>query len=85
MPKGYPTLTSEQKQEIINRVKEKGERVADLSKEYGIKPNVIYNLLRGQVSGPNTLLELAKLKREKEALLQIIGQLVADQRLGKKS
>lgn len=85
MPRGYPTLTSEQKQEIINRVKEKGERVAELSKEYGVKPNTIYNLLRGQVSGPNTLLELAKLKREKQALLQIIGQLVADQRLGKKS
>jgi len=85
MPRGYPTLTGEQKQEIINRVKEKGERVADLSKEYGVKPNAIYNLLRGQVTGTNTLLELSKLKREKEALLQIIGQLVADQRLGKKS
>ena len=85
MPRGYPSLTPEQKQELINRVKEKGERVADLAQEYGIKPKVIYNLLRGQVSGPNTLLELAKLKREKEALLQIIGQLVADQRLGKKS
>jgi transposase-like protein len=85
MPRGYPALSIEQKQEIINRVKEKGERVADLSQEYGVKPKVIYNLLRGMVSGPNTLLELAKLKREKEALLQIIGQLVADQRLGKKS
>jgi transcriptional regulator with PAS, ATPase and Fis domain len=30
-------------------------------------------------------LELAKLKREKEALLKIIGQLIVDQRLGKKS
>ena len=85
MPKGYPSLTSEQKLEIINRVKEKGERVVDLAKEYGVVAKVIYNLLRGQVSGPNTLLELAKLKREKKALLQIIGQLVADQRLGKKT
>jgi len=85
MPRGYPSLSIEQKQEIINRVKEKGERVAGLAQEYGVQPKVIYNLLRGTVSGPNTLLELAKLKREKEALLQIIGQLVADQRLGKKS
>jgi len=85
MPRGYPSLTVEQKQEIINRVREKGESVADLAKEYGVKPKIIYNLLRGTVSGPNTLLELAKLKREKEALLQIIGQLVADGRLGKKS
>ena len=85
MPKGYPSLTSEQKQDIIKRVKEQGQRVGDLAQEYGVKPNAIYSLLRGQVSGPNTLLELAKLKREKEALLQIIGQLIADQRLGKKS
>ena len=85
MPKGYPSLSHEQKQEIINRVREKGEQVADLAKEYGVKPKNIYKLLRGLVSGPNTLLELARLKREKEALLQIIGQLVANNKLGKKS
>ena len=84
MPRGYPSLSLEQKQVIINRVKEQGERVADLAVEYGVKPKIIYNLLRGIVSGPNTLLELAKVKREKEALLLIIGQLIADQRLGKK-
>ncbi len=33
MPRGYPSLTREQKQEIISRIKDKGERVADLSKE----------------------------------------------------
>jgi transposase-like protein len=85
MPRGYPSLTSEQKQEIINRVKEKGEPVADLAKEYGVVPKTIYNLLSKQVTGPNTLLELAKVKREKEALIQIIGQMVAEQRLGKKT
>jgi len=29
-------------------------------------------------------LELAKLKREKDALLKIVGQLIVDQKLGKK-
>ena len=37
----------------------------------------------GQSSG--ALLELAKLKREKDALLKIVGQLIVDQKLGKKS
>jgi transposase-like protein len=46
MPRGYPSLTEEQKQEIIKRIKEKGERVPDLAKEYGIIPKTIYNLLR---------------------------------------
>jgi len=38
MPKGYPSLTPEQKREIIARFKEKGERVADLAQEYGVSP-----------------------------------------------
>lgn len=84
MTKGYPSLGEEQKQEIIRRIKEKGETVSDLAKEYGIVPKTIYNLLRRTAQGPGALLELAKLKREKDVLLQIIGQLTADQKLGKK-
>lgn len=84
MPKGYPSLGEEQKQEIIKRIKEKGERVPELAKEYGIAPKTIYNLLRKTVQGSGALLELAKLKRENEALLKIIGQLTAQERLGKK-
>jgi len=82
--KGYPSLSPEQKREIIGRIKEKGERVADLAKEYGIQPRTIYGHLSrsGQHSG--TLLELSKLKREKDALLKIVGQLIVDQKLGKK-
>lgn len=85
MPRGFPTLTREQKQEIINRIKEKGERVADLAKEYGVAPKTLYNLLSRSAQNPGALLELSKLKRENEALLKIIGQLIADQKLGKKT
>jgi transposase-like protein len=84
MPRGYPQLTNEQKQEIINRIKEKGEKVSDLSKEYGVVPKTIYNLLRKTAQGAGALLELAKLKRENEALLKIIGHLTVQERLGKK-
>ena len=84
MPKGFPALTPEQKQEVIKRIKEKGERVQDLAKEYGVVPKTIYNLLARQVHSTGALLELAKVKRENEALLKIIGQLVADQKMGKK-
>ena len=84
MPKGYPSLSEEQRQEVIKRIKEKGERVADLAKEYGVVPKVIYNLLRRTAQGSGALLELAKLKRENEALLKIIGQLTAQEKLGKK-
>jgi len=84
MPKGYPSLAPEQKQEIIARIKEKGERVVDLAKEYGVNPRIIYGYLSRSGQGSGALLELAKLKREKDALLKIVGQLVVDQKLGKK-
>lgn len=81
---GYPLLTPEQKREIIARVKEKGERVADLAKEYGVQPRTIYGYLSRSGQNSGIVLELSKLKREKEALLKIIGELIADQKLGKK-
>jgi transposase-like protein len=85
MPRGIPSLTQEQKEEILRRVKENGERVPDLSKEYGVALKPIYNMLRNGATQPNTVLELARLKREHESLLKIIGQLVADQKMGKKT
>ena len=76
MPKGYPSLTSKQKEEIILRIKEKGEKVTDLCKEYGVWSKTIYTLLKKQVNQPNVVLELAKIKREGDTLLQIVGELV---------
>lgn len=85
MPRGYPSLSTEQKQEVISRIKDKGEKVSDLAKEYGVVPKVIYNLLSRSVQGSANLLELAKLKREHEALLKIVGELLIGQKLGKKT
>ena len=85
MPRGYPSLSTEQKQEVIKRIKDKGEKVSDLAKEYGIVPKAIYNLLSRSVQGSANLLELAKLKREHEALLKIVGELLISQKLGKKT
>jgi len=84
MPRGYPALSQEQKQEVVVQIKDKGERVADLAKEYGVLPRNIYGLLSRSGQNSNALLELAKIKREKDALLKIVGQLIVDQKLGKK-
>lgn len=85
MPRGIPSLDAEQRKTVLERIKEKGERVPDLAKEYGVNPNIIYRLLGNQTQGDSLHLELAKLKRENEALLKIIGRLVADNRAGKKN
>jgi len=50
MPRGYPSLFPEQKREIIARIKEKGERVADLAQEYGVQPRIIYGYLNCSIA-----------------------------------
>ena len=82
--KAFPSITLEQKQEIIDRVRKKGEKVSDLAKEYGIIPKKIYNILARSTQNSGALLELSKLKRENDALLKIVGELIVDQKLGKK-
>lgn len=84
MTKGYPSLNQQQKEEVISRVKDKGELVADLAKEYGVSAKAIYGYLARSGQNSSLLLEISKLKREKEALLKIVGQLIVDQKLGKK-
>ncbi|MBM3590670.1 MAG: hypothetical protein FJX30_04800 [Alphaproteobacteria bacterium] len=84
MPRGIPSLTEIQKQEIIKRVINKGARAVDLAREYKFDPKIIYNLLKTKANQHQAVLELAKLKRENEALISIIGQLVADSKIEKK-
>lgn len=84
MPRGYPILRIKQKEEIIIRIKEKGEKVSDLAKEYGINPKNIYNLLENQINQSSIALELSKSRKEKDFLLQIIGQLVFESKSQKR-
>ena len=72
------------KKEIIHRVTDNGEKVSELSKEYGVVAKTIYKLLGRKANQSSAVLELSKLRRENEALLSIIGSLVAESKLGKK-
>jgi transposase-like protein len=85
MPRGYPALTAKQKQEIVAKINDNGEKVSDLSKEYGVVPKTIYNLLKKQINQPNIALELAKVRRERDVLLQMVGQFVLDNKARKKN
>jgi len=85
MPTGYPSLTAKQKQEIITRINDNGEKVSDLSKEYGVWSRTIYNLLKSSVNQPNTALELSRVIRERDALLKVVGQLYFESKKNKKN
>ncbi len=76
MPRGYPALNESQKKEIICRITDNGDKVSELSKEYGVVSKTIYKLLGRKTDQSSAVLELSKLRRENEALLSIIGSLV---------
>ena len=84
MPTGYPALTTKQKEEIITRIRDKGEKVPDLAREYGVWSKTIYNLLRNKVNQPNMVLELARVIRERDALLKVVGELFVENKMNKK-
>lgn len=73
----------EVKAEIIAKVKS-GEKVAELSKQYGISEQSIYSWLKQKVEGIVSVLEHNKVKKENEQLKQIIGVLTLELEKSKK-
>jgi len=70
-------VAHEVKAEILAKVKA-GEKVADLSKQYGISEQSIYSWLKQNVTGMVSILEHNKLKKENDQLKQIIGVLTLE-------
>ena len=63
---------------------DKGEKVPDLAKEYGVWSKTIYNLLRNKINQPNIALELARVIRERDVLLKVVGELFVENKINKK-
>jgi transposase-like protein len=74
MKKGYK-VSKEVKEQILNRIKNEGIPVAQAAEEHGLSTRTIYSWLsRGAIGAP-TWNELNKLKRERDELLRIVGEL----------
>jgi transposase len=72
--KGY-RIAKEIKDEILVKIKNEGQSVADAATNYGIHTGTIYNWLGTNAKGVVSVLEHNKLKKENEQLKQIIGDL----------
>jgi len=80
---GYKT-PPETKQEILAKIKQ-GQQVSDLASAYGISPRTIYKWLQKQADGPGgSNHEVGKLRRERDALLKLVGELTLKLSKGKK-
>jgi transposase len=73
----FNPIAVEVKQEILEKIK-KGEKVADLAKQYGVSEVTIYSWLKKKAIGTVSLLEYNRLKNENAQLKQIIGVLTLE-------
>jgi len=78
-------VAKEIKQEILGKVK-LGQKVMDLSKQYGVSDKTIYYWLR-QNTGEDVVsaVKYNKLKRENEELKRLLGEITLEMSLGKKN
>ena len=78
-------VSKDVKEQRLKRVKEDGVPIAQLAEEHGLKPHTIYQWITRTVTAPPSILELARLKRENQALKELIGELTMELRLEKKN
>lgn len=74
---GYKRIPKEIKDEVLARVKQ-GEKAPQLAQEYGISVKSIYNWLSSGVKSEVSMLEYARLKRERDDLLRLVGNLTLE-------
>jgi len=66
-------IAPEVREQIINRIKNDGISVAQAAKEHGVSDASIYGWLGRKVTGMPSILEMARLKRENDELLRLVG------------
>jgi transposase-like protein len=63
------------KEQIINRIKNDGITVQQAATDHGVSTATIYTWLGAKTEGGPSIMEIAKLKKENEELLKMIGLL----------
>lgn len=74
MKKHY-RIAPEVKEQILKRIKEEGVSVAHAAKDHGVSEATIYTWLGAGASGAPSWAEIAKLRRENKALLELVGEI----------
>ncbi len=79
-------ISSDIREQIINRIKNEGITLVEAGRDHGVAPSTISGWLSKKVNGAVTLGQYAKLKRENEELKRLLGELTLEKtRAQKKS
>lgn len=74
---GYKRIPKEIKDEVLARIKQ-GQKVTQLASEYGISAKTIYTWLSAGVQAEVGALEYVRIKRERDDLLRLVGNLTLE-------
>jgi len=74
---GYKRIPKEIKDEVLARAKQ-GQKVPQLAEEYGVSAKTIYTWLSAGIQAEVSTLEYARLKRERNDLLRLVGNLTLE-------
>ncbi|MBT7670399.1 MAG: helix-turn-helix domain-containing protein [Bdellovibrionales bacterium] len=74
---GYKKIPKEIKEEVLSRIKQ-GHKVPELAQEYGISKGAIYTWLRDGVVTKISALEFSRMRRERDDLLKLVGNLTLE-------
>ncbi|MEW5907936.1 MAG: transposase [Patescibacteria group bacterium] len=69
------TLSKEVKDQIIDRIKNQGVSVSEAAQEHGVATNTIYGWLSKKVEGNPSIIEVVKLRKENQALKELVGDI----------
>ena len=68
-------IAAEVKTDIIRRIKEEGVSVSQAATEHGVHERTIYGWLGNGAKGSPTWSEFNRLKKERDELLRLVGEL----------
>jgi transposase-like protein len=84
MPKGQPLVSADVKQQILERVKKGDIPISEIASEHGIRPRNIYGWLSKGATSQPTWVEVNRLKRENQALKELIGKVTYEMSMAQK-
>jgi transposase-like protein len=83
MSKSNKVISADLKRQILERVKE-GVSISQIAQEHGISNRTIYGWLSKGATAAPTWLEYNRLKRENQALKELVGVLTYEKSMAQK-
>jgi len=78
-------VSSDVKEQILNRIKNEGANIKQVAEEHGINFKTIYGWIGKGVAGQPSMLEYSRLKRENQTLKEMIGEITIELKRAQKN